>query len=441
MGTGVPGKDCPGLAIQDEKITMRLESALRTGREGIIAHGQAISVLGDNISNANTPAFKRQRAEFVDILGERINDRNSELTAGIGDGVAIGAVRLNFETGSALPTGRELDVALSGRGFFMVGDVEKPNLTRLGNFQISEEGFLETVDGAQVLGYSGIDLVELGPINMARFNIEPLPTTVVELFANVNAGAPARPPPQNPADFKAISGAAAFASTLNIYDAAGERHDVQLFYFKTGQNEWTAQAYVNGEEVGQAPDTPVLLGQVNLAFNNFGQIPVENQPQARIAINPAWANGAQPTEVIIDLANINQYAGGSRVTSVTQDGRGNGDSVSFTIEDNGKIFGILSTGERIQAGTLAIGLVNNVDGLERLGGSMFGVTEVSGAIEAGLAQVGGRGTTIGQALEGSNVDLPEQFTEMIVIQRGYQANSQVLSAASDLLKNTIQMIR
>jgi flagellar hook protein FlgE len=420
---------------------MRLESALRTGREGLITHGLAISVLGDNISNANTPAFKRQRAEFVELLGEHANDRNAEVTPGAGDGVALGQVRLNFETGSALPTGRDLDVAITGRGFFLLGDPAAPRLTRLGNFEIAEDGFLATTDGERVLGYAGLDVNELGPINMAQFNIEPQPSTEVTLFANLNGSAAASPAPANPLTFKEIGAAAGFSNTLNVYDSTGARHDVQLFYFKSNLNQWTVRAYVNGDEVGQQPETPVLLGEVNLTFNNFGEIPFEAQPQASLVINPAWANGAQPVDLTINMSNLTQYAGGSRVNQVLQDGRGNGDVVSYSIEEDGKIFGMLVTGERIQAGTIALGLVNNVDGLERQGGSVFTTSALSGAAVVGRPQIGGRGSLLNQSLEGSNVDLSDQFTEMIIMQRGYQANSQVLSAASDLLKNTIQMIR
>ncbi len=421
---------------------MRLESALRTSREGIVAHGQAIAVIGDNISNANTPAFKRQRAEFVDLLGEKQNDRNSEVLAGSGDGVAIGQVRVNFESGSLLSTGRDLDVALSGRGFFLVGDVEKPKLTRLGNFRINEEGLLATADGDPILGYSGVDLQVLGTINMLKLDVEPIATTEVTVFGNLDGSVAASQVPQNPATFKELAGAAAFSTTQSVYDALGDRHDVQVFYFKNQQSQWTAQAYVNGGDVGQAADTPVLLGQTTLAFNTAGVIAPENQAQAVLTLNPAWGNGAQQTPITLSLANFTQYGGGgARITNLEQNGRGNGDIVAYEIFDDGKIFATLNTGDRVQAGTLALGLVNNVDGLERQGNSFFAATEASGAIEVGRAQIGGRGSMASRSLESSNVDLPEQFTDMIIIQRGYQASSQVLSTASDLIKSTIAMIR
>jgi flagellar hook protein FlgE len=420
---------------------MRLESAMRNGREGLVAHGQAISVLGDNISNANTTAYKGQRSEFVALLGERADDRGASLPAGAGDGVAVGRIRVNFSTGTTSPTGRELDVALTGNGFFLVGNAEAPSLTRSGNFQVNRDGLLSTSDGLPVLGYSGVDNQVLGPINMANLDIQPQPTTQIALFGNINGAGPIQQPPANPATFQELSAGAAFVSTQNVYDAVGGRRDVQLFYFKTAPNQWTVQAYANGQDVGQAADVPVLLGQTTLGFNNAGQVPQDQQAQAVLNLNPAWAGEVAQTPFTVALGSLTQYAGGSRIVNVQTDGRGTGDIVAFEIGDDGKIFGTTANGERIQAGTLALGLVNNNDGLLRGPNGLYSVTQESGPLRIGQAQEAGRGGIQGQALELSNVDIPKEFVDMIVYQRGYQANSQVLSAASELIKNTIAMIR
>jgi flagellar hook protein FlgE len=420
---------------------MRLESAFRASREGITAHGQAISVLGDNIANANTPGYKTQRAEFVDILGEREDDRLAEVRSGIGDGVQVGQIRVNFDSGTATPSGRPLDVAISGRGFFMVGDLERPQLTRLGNFQVSKDGFLTTADGLQVLGYTGTAPEVLGPINMVEFDNKPAATTAVTIWGNLDGAGGTNPPPANPTTFQELAQAAGFVSTQSVYDATGERHDLQLFYFKTGANQWTAQAYINGEDVGQAADQPVLLGETNLAFDATGRIPAENIEQSVINLNPAWANGAAQNAIAVQLGNFTQFAGGARIINVTQNGRGDGDILGYEIADDGKIMASLSTGDVVQLGTLALGLVPNPDGLTRLGGGRFGLTEDAGVLAVDRPGLAGRGATIGGHLEASNVDLPMQFTEMIVLQRGYQANSQVLSTANDMLKNTIAMVR
>ena len=420
---------------------MRLESAMRTSREGLVAHGQAISVLGDNISNANTTAYKGQRAEFAALLGERADDRGASLPAGAGDGVAVSRVRVDFSSGSTSPTGRELDVALTGEGFFLVGDAAAPRLTRLGNFQVNAAGILTTSDGLPVLGYSGAETEQLGTINLSNLDIEPQPTTQTTLFGNIDGSSRLTPPPANPATFNELGSAAAFSSTQSAYDAAGARHDVQLFYFKTAPNQWTVQAYVNGQDVGQAANQPVLLGQTNFEFNNIGQIAEAQQGQAVLNLNPAWAGGVAQTPFAISFGSLTQYAGGSRIVNVQTDGRGTGDIVAIDIAEDGKIFGTTANGERAQAGTLALGTVANKDGLLRESGSLFSATQESGALRIGQALTDGRGGVQGRALELSNVDIPQQFVDMIVYQRGYQASSQVLSAASELIKNTIAMIR
>lgn len=419
----------------------RLESAFRTSVEGLSAHSGSMTVIGDNVANANTPAYKSQRAEFSDILGEKADDRLATVGTSGGDGVKVSRIRLNFDSGAPLSTGRDLDVAVSGRGFFLVGDVTRPQLTRLGNFQISQDGFLTTSDGVNVLGYTGTDPEILGPVSMTNLNLAPVATTQVNIFGNVDGPGGIYPPPQNPATFKDLARDAGFVYTQGVYDTTGARHDVQLYFFRSQPNQWVAQAYINGSDVGQGADQPVLLGQTNLTFDESGKIALADKPQSNIAITPAWGNGAQQNPITIDLSNFTQFAGGGRVINVTQNGRGNGDVVAYRVGEDGKISATTNTGDIVQVGTLALGLVNNPDGLERLGNGLYQVTQGSGALAIDKAKVGGRGTTLGGFLEASNVDLPAQFTDMIIIQRGYQANSQVLSAASDMMKNTIALIR
>jgi flagellar hook protein FlgE len=422
-------------------VTAMMESAIRSSASGLLRYGDAVSTVGNNIANSNTTAYKEQRTEFAAQLSEIANDRGASVDGNAGDGVTISRLRANFSTGSTSPTGRELDVALTGSGFFLAGDPNAPSLTRVGIFQVNQDGLLTTTEGLPVLGYSGTDNQVLGKINMTDLNQQPLATTQISVFGNVNGSGLQTKVPANPITFKELNDAASFVSTQSAYDGTGVRHDVQLFYFKTSTNQWTVQAYVNGNDVGQAADQPVRLGQVDLNFNTIGQIPLEQQAQAAININPAWGGNAGQAGLTISLANITQFAGGSRIVNVQQDGRGNGDVIGFEIAKDGKVFGLTASGERVQAGTLALGMVNNKDGLLQTSGSLYSVTPESGALRIGTAGMGGRGAMQGQALELSNVDLPKQFVDMIVLQRGYQANSQAMSAASDLLKNTIAMIR
>ncbi len=414
---------------------------MRSSVSGLLRYGDAVSAVGDNIANSNTTGFKEQRTEFSAQLSELANDRGASVESGAGDGVTISRLRANFSPGSTSPTGRDLDVALTGSGFFLVGDVKTPNLTRVGNFQVNKDGLLTSAEGLPVLGYSGTDTQVLGTINLARLNANPLPTTQTTLYGNLNGSALLTNAPANPITFKELNDAASFVSTQSVYDGAGDRHDLQLFYFKTSTNQWTVQAYVNGKDVGQAVDQPVRLGQVDLSFNTLGQIPVAQQAQAVLNVNPSWGGNVGQAPLTISLGNMTQFAGGSRIVNVQQDGRGNGDVVSYEVTNDGKVYGLMANGERVQAGTLALGMVNNRDGLLRSSGSLYSVTQESGDLRIGIAGTGGRGGMQGQALELSNVDLPKQFVDMIVLQRGYQANSQAMSAASELIKSTIAMMR
>jgi flagellar hook protein FlgE len=420
---------------------MRLESAINTSREGITAHGQAIAVVGDNISNASTPAFKRGRAEFADIMGEIQDQRNAEVGPTSGDGAFIRRTRLNFEAGAVDYTGRSLDVALSGNGFFLVGDPAAPMLTRLGNFQVAADGTLQTPSGEPVLGYQGADVAQLVPINMQQVNIQATATTTMELFGNIDASlSPTTPPPPGSA-FAEINNAAAFVASQSVYDSLGERHDVTLTFFKNSANQWTVQSYVNGSETGAGDNVPVLVGQVTLNFNSLGQIDEAAAPAANIQGTINWSNGAAASPLTLDLKAFTQYAGGSRVTNSTQDGRGGGEIINYDIDATGDIYALLASGERAQVGTLPVAIVQNVDGLKRQGGSLYATSSESGAMEIGFAGQGGSGELAPYSLESSNVDIANQFVELVIYQRGYQANSQVLSAASEMLKGTIALIR
>ena len=420
---------------------MRLESALNTSREGLSAHGQAIAVVGDNIANASTPGFKRGRAEFRDIMGEIPDSSNSEVVSGSGDGVSIGRTRQNFETGALDITGRSLDVALTGNGFFLVGDVENPLFTRMGTFQVSTDGFLTTSAGLPVLGYQGADTTTLTSIDMNKVNIEAQATTNLQLFGNIDGTQINATPPPAGSSFKEITTAASFVASQGIFDSLGQRHDVTMCFFKGAGNQWTVQSYVNGSDTGAGVDVPVLVGQATLAFNPVGRIDEANAAAAAINGTINWANGAAASPITIDLKSFTQYAGGSLVTNAFQDGRGAGEISSYEFDTNGGIYAILDTGERAQVGSLPVAIFQNVDGLERSGSSVYSSTIDAGEMQLGTPGRGARGGLKGAALESSNVDIANQFVDLVIYQRGYQANSQVLSAASEILKGTIAMIR
>jgi flagellar hook protein FlgE len=420
---------------------MRLESALLTSREGITAHGQAIAVVGDNIANVSTTAYKTARPEFTDILGEAAGARNSATVTGAGDGVQVGRVRTIQESGPIEVTGRELDVSISGGGFFMVGAADAPQLTRAGNLEINAQGNLSTSFGQEILGYSGADLANLGAINMFAVNTVGIATTQVQMYGNVNGSAPVAQPPANPEKFRDVNDALSFGASQVIYDSQGTRHDVLVAFFRTATNTWQVRAYAEGSEVGGTAGAPTLLGEATLTFNGNGSIEEAQRAGAQLNVTANWVNGAAPTNATIDLGNFTQFSGNSLINNIIQDGRGVGSISGYEFETDGRIFARLDTGERSQVGTIPLAVFKSSDGLLRTGTSAYSPSEESGELEVGKAGIGLRGSIEGKTLERSTVDIAKQFVDLVVYQRGYQANSQVLSAASELLQGTIQLIR
>jgi flagellar hook protein FlgE len=420
---------------------MRIESALNTGREGITAHGQALAIVGDNISNANTVGFKNQRAIFADMLGETPGDRVAGVVSGAGDGVTVKGIQSNFDVGPIQGTGRDLDVALSGNGFFQVGDVTNPQLTRAGSFQVDQDGFLSTLDGLRVLGYTGGDAVTLGPIDMRKVDLEIVPTTQAQLFGNLNSSANSSTPPQVPLNFQEINNTAASTTTVSVYDSLGARHEVVFGYYRTGLNTWTVQAYANGADVGQAADQPVLIGSTQLTFDTDGRLSQQGAAQAVMNINATWSTGAAPSTITADLSAFSQFAGATLVTNYAQNGQGVGEISGYEINGQGVINARLTNGQTARVGTISVATVTNRDGLARSGTSTFATTDKSGGITSGIAGTGARSKLLTQSLEYSNVDLAGQFVELVVLQRAYGANSKVISTASDIIKDTIALVR
>jgi flagellar hook protein FlgE len=420
---------------------MRLESALNTGREGITAHGQAIAVVGDNISNANTVGYKNQKAIFADMLGETPGDRVAEVVSGAGDGVTIREIQSNFEVGPIQGTGRDLDVALSGEGFFLVGDVTGPQLTRSGSFAIDGDGFLVTSFGLPVLGYTGADAATLGKIDMRKVDLNIVPTTQAQLYGNLNSAATSSTPPANPLTFQEINTAAAHTNTLSVYDTLGQRHEVVFAYYRNGVNSWTVQAFANGSDVGQAGDLPVMIGQTQLTFGTDGRLTPESIATSVLNMNATWGNGAAPSAIAVDLSAFSQFSGGTLVTNYTQNGQGVGEITGYEINAQGIISARLTNGLTARVGSLSVATVTNEDGLVRSGTSTYVATQDAGVVTPGLAGTGSRSKLLSESLEYSNVDLSGQFVELVVLQRGYAANSKVISTASDIIKDTIALVR
>jgi len=421
---------------------MRIESALFSSREGLMAHGVGIAVIGDNISNQNTVAFKAARVSFQDLMAEGADGARSTATPVGGNGVKVAKVVQNHTTGTIEFTGRALDSAISGKGFYIIGDTSNPVYTRAGNFSIDEDGLLSTSDGTNVLGFTGATGTTLGTLQMLDLNLNGSPTTAASLTGNVGSENAITTAPTAPATFNAVAENASYISTLSIFDSFGTRHEATIAFYKTAINTWTVQAYLDGGDLGQTTGTPVQIGaNGTLNFSGTGLIEDANQAAATITGTPAFSNGSAATAFTIDFSDFTQFGGTSLLTNITQNGQSAGNVKDYEIRKDGGIFALLESGTSLQIGRLPLANFANEGGLDRGGNSFYVPTELSGTPTNGTAGQGGLGAIEGSSLERSTVDMAKEFVELVLMQRGYQANSQVLNAANGIIRDTLGLVR
>jgi flagellar hook protein FlgE len=438
---------------------MRLESAMFNSRSGIDVHGRAITVISDNISNGETTGFKAGRAEFGDLYASFSGIKDGGVIS-TGTGAKVSTVRPIFSNGDIIDTGRNLDLAIGGNGFFVTGTAQTVanasaastglQYTRAGNFQLDSEGYLVTSDGRYVYGIDPANPPAEGAnpnltrVQMTSAGVGATPTTAATLSGNLTSSAEIKADPGAAAfgSFNELAGAASVIQNMEVYDSLGQPHDVTLAFFRTENGRWTAKAYADGgDTTGGTAGQPRLIGSVNLTFNTDGTIDEANQAGSVINATAPWTGGAAPGAFTINLASYTQYATQSTQSSSVQNGVGAGQITSYSFDKDGKIFAQMSNGQILVLSQLQTATFQNIDGLTRVGGNSFEATGTTGAVAFGNPASGARGIIRGGALERSTTDMSNSFVDLVTIQRGYQANSQMMTAANELLQQTIAMIR
>lgn len=416
---------------------MRLESALFSSREGLMSHGSALSVVGDNVSNSNTTGYKRVRTEFSDILAEVGAYDTGKAVAG--NGASIARTRSIFVNGIIERTGRNLDAGIEGQGFFILGEgaANTPTYyTRAGNFSLNADGILVNPEGKPVLGYPAGGGQALGPINVRGVVAQNIPTGKVTIYGNLFSQSETKPaPPDNPETFAQLSQASTTAQTVEVWDGLGNRKTITLYFTKIeGDRAWKVDAYVDGADVGGTAGKPSKIGETVLKFDDSG-IASEGQ------IFTATANwtGAAQANINFDLSGFTQFGAPSSQTSAVIDGQASGQILKYEIKPNGVVAASLDNGSVVEVGVIALATFNNPDALQRVGANKFRLQE--GEANVGVPGTDGKGSLQGGGLERSTVDLATEFTELVVLQRGYQASSQMLNAASTLIRDTLELMR
>ena len=411
---------------------------------GLAANQQKLSVIGNNLANINTVGFKASTVEFSDLVNQSVGGPSSNPMQ-IGLGVTVGSISPNFLQGGIESNGIATNAAIQGNGFFVIGDAAARTYTRAGDFHFDASGMLISNDGRPVQGYTAVDpatglISNTGqpgniviPPGVLR---PPVATTSFGTATNLDANAPT---------------ASTFTASVQIYDALGVAHVATITYTKSGPGAWGYAITVPGAEVtGGTPGTPFSIGTGTVGFNGAGVLTTVNGGAAAdvTITSPAWASGATATNFTWDLVNTNNvasltgYAAPSATASVTPNGSPTGAvSAVISIDGQGRMLASFGMGRTITVAQLAMANFNNPEGLVKTGKNQFSESQASGVASIGTAGTGGRGTLIGSALEQSNVDIAQEFTQMILAQRGYQANSKSITVADELLVETLNMKR
>ena len=416
-----------------------------TAITGLRANNLAMGVIGNNVANLNTWGFKAQRYSFADILGASVGNLR------VGGGTKLSNITPNFTQGSVLNTGNPLDMAIDGNGFFIVKDTisDTNYYTRVGQFIVDDSGNVTTPEGYILQGWKVDEEGNIGTtlenINIANISSLPKATSEVQIGMNLNsedeepAVAWNLDPNDGPAD-----GSYNYSTNTVVYDAYGAAHTVNLYFRKTGDNEWKVY-YVYKDNSGQYKEA----GTQQLSFNSDPAGSLKDDNSATPITFSEWGDlevyfnyGTGTDEGGNGLDGTTQFAQESNVNFIQQNGQEPGSLTrDLTIDEEGYLYGIFSNGTIRPLYKIPIANFSSPWHLEELGDNVYGVTNKSGQPIIGDAGSGGRGRILSGYLEQSNVDLATEFTNLILSQRAFQANARVITTSDELITEVVNLKR
>lgn len=413
--------------------------AMYTGVSGLRAHKMQMDVISNNIANINTVGFKASRVNFKEMLSQTLRGATAPKPGGVGGtnpvqiglGTGIGSVDISQSQGSLFATGKSTDIAIEGNGFLVLGDGQGKYFTRDGSFQIDSEGTLVSAStGLKVLGWTA------DPVTGEIDTTAPI-TAASVLRLPVGQLALARQTSQITYGGNLDSMTAAggdYSATVQIYDSLGASHSLTLTFTKTANDgEW---AWVASSPDAAAGST---VGSGTLVFDAFGNA---TTPTGSISLDLEGFNGANsPIEMTLDFRSITQLAGDTTLSPASQNGLPLGALDSFTIGKDGVVSGCFTNGMTQALGRLALAQFANPSGLTKVGNNLMMENSNSGLPRIGQPGEGSLGNVTAGFLESSNVDLPTEFANMIVAQRGFQANSRIITTSDEILQELVQLKR
>jgi flagellar hook protein FlgE len=434
-----------------------------SGVSGLRVHQTKMDVIGNNIANVNTVGFKSSRVTFSEVFSQTLQGASgaSENRGGtnplqIGLGTNLGSIDVDMTEGASQRTDIPLDLKIEGEGFFVVSDVTGNKFTRAGAFRIDEAGNLVSSDGLNLMGWypnaSGeIEKTRAMPLqvlNAENMYVEPELTKSITLSGNIN---------KNDPQLLLANGGSPF--TVNFYDSLGYKYTAEfsitsddaatpnpnLFKFHLDENSITD---ANGDPItNDAVDIDIEFdpntGKVVKIDGKDITVPLGPTDPPFFSITGIDSGFSTFTDPLaIDASGLTMFAGNTTVSGLPDDGNSAGSISGYEVGQDGRIFGKYTNGETKLLGQIVIATFQNPAGLQKIGANLFVTTSNSGdfnGIGEDITSTGGSFNS--GVLEMSNVDLSREFTEMITTQRGFQANSRIITASDEMLQELVNLKR
>lgn len=426
---------------------MGIQSAMYSGVSGLNTNSQAMSVIGNNLANTNTIGFKGSRTVFSDLLSSTI--AGSGGFSQVGRGVGVSRVDSIFSQGTFEATSSDTDVAIEGEGFFLLKNPAEDTMyySRAGAFRFDADGYLVNPEGFRVQGRQfdeNNELVPGDPTDIQVVNsglVEANPTSYMVYNTNLDAASETPATTFDPDDTTSYN----YTSTGQVYDSLGEPHLLTVYWRVDDPATNTWHAYAEIPDAGYSEDLGTFAfdenGNLDATYLNYDRNgDGTNDTFAVTTTALDFGNGSNTGQTIDIVFDCTQYDSESVVIGQEQDGYAAGNLTNVAINSEGIIVASYSNGEQINIAQLVLGKFKNPNGLELAGANLY-----TASTDSGTPRVGLPGPELGNiftnSLEQSNVDMGQEFVKMITIQRGFQANSKIISTVDELLGELINLKR
>ncbi len=414
-------------------------SSFSIALSGLTADSDALDVVGNNMANLNTTGYKDSTVSFYDLLQQSVAGGSTQ----IGGGVSAPQTERVFTQGSIQATGGNFDAAINGNGFFVIQNPAGATLyTRAGNFQLNSQGALITATGQMVQGWSAQNGVvntsgPTGDITIPSNALQtPSASQNMSLSINLNAGGVVGEP------------SGTFSTSIQVVDSLGETHDLSVTFTEASPGNWNYEVDIPGADLSSGtPGTPSAVTTGALTFDANGNLTSPTAPaQVPLSIT-GLADGANDMAINWNLATdlgtgtplVTQYAATSAVSASNQDGVPASQVTQVSIANGGAITAQFSDGNQVVVGQIALASVSNPDSLIAVGQNNYEVGADTATPVIGIPGTGTLGAVDGGSLETSTVDIATEFTNLIVYQNSYEANSKVISTLDQMTQNLLNL--